>query len=119
MEPFTTEQIFSTVLHNDYDVSFFDGLIPVLGEDSEFEDLAWITFSIDVPDIDDFDQNNGDYQFVLRQYPTIAEEGGDGSEPVVPEPATMVLLGSGLLGFVGLRKKEAKSFHTFEERRLR
>lgn len=109
LEPFTTEQIFSTVLHNDYDVSFFDGLIPVLGEDAEFEDLAWITFSIDVPDIDnfDFDQNNGDYQFVLRQYPTIAEEGGDGGEPVVPEPATMALLGSGLMGFVGLRRKRS------------
>lgn len=29
------------------------------------------------------------------------------SESVVPEPATMALLGSGLLGFVGLRKKRS------------
>ncbi len=32
---------------------------------------------------------------------------GGGGNPVVPEPATMALLGSGLLGFVGLRRKRS------------
>ncbi len=34
-------------------------------------------------------------------------EGQGNGEPVIPEPATMALLGSGLLGFAGLRRKRS------------
>jgi len=38
--------------------------------------------------------------------PTPPPSGGGGHEPVIPEPATMALLGSGLFGLVGFKRKK-------------
>ena len=49
--------------------------------------------------------NSGGSLFGLTVFGEITQGGGDGK---VPEPATMILIGSGLLGLAGLRKKFKK-----------
>ena len=78
--------IFNSVVHNPDSINFEDGLIPENAANADISQLAFVTYSLDVPDIEN--APNG-YQFTLRQFPT--------SHPV-PEPTTMLLLGGGLLG---------------------
>ncbi len=54
--------------------------------------VALFTFSVDVPD--------GTEAFVLRQRPSVT---------VVPEPASMFLLGTGLAGLAGVLRKKGKA----------
>ena len=86
------EQIFANVSQGPDAITFDGGTIPVsnIGNDLQFDDFAWITFSLDVPD----SENERVYQFTLRQHPS-----------VVPEPISLMLLSSGLIGGVVLRKK--------------
>jgi hypothetical protein len=47
-------------------------------------------------------------QFLISGISSVpAGTGPGGANPTIPEPATMALLGSGLLGFVGLRRKRS------------
>ncbi len=84
-----TSQIFSLAGHTANAISWDNGVMPPINDMPDFEDLAFVTFSLDIPDIVEGDG----YEFVLRQYPT------------VPEPATMLLFGIGALGFGFVRRK--------------
>ena len=79
--------IFTEISHADDSISWSGGEIPPW----DGEDIAFLTFSMDVPDIDDDEE----YEFILRQYPT-----------VIPEPATLSLLSLGMLGFGFARRKK-------------
>jgi hypothetical protein len=86
--------IFSVVQHQSDAIRLQGGVIPISAPGAGIEDLAFITYSLDVPDLAGSDI----YTFTLRQYPS-----------VVPEPTSMLLLGGGLLGAFMRRKKSTTS----------
>lgn len=88
--------IFSTMIHTEERIWFEDGELPPHGPDPELSELAFFIFSLDVPDLGSPDLG---YSFVIHQYPSFGEA------EVIPEPASMVLLGSGFLGMIGMKFK--------------
>jgi len=80
---------FNNADYNDYDYDLFSGLY--FGNTGTLHELYRDIIPVEESWVYDEAHTHGDEQ----------------SEPVVPEPATMALLGSGLLGFVGLRKKRS------------
>ena len=61
--------------------------------DSNFDNITWFSFTV----------SNSVYCFGMDEF-FIDED----APPPVPEPATMLLLGSGLLGLAGFRRKFKK-----------
>ena len=59
------------------------------------------TFSIDVPDNRQLFNSSGVNRFTLRLSPVVAPA-------AVPEPATIILLGTGLAGVVGAARRRRK-----------
>jgi hypothetical protein len=105
----TVDPVFNSVDHLQDQLAFYNGVLPPLDELNDVEDLPFVAFSIDVPDVPEEyrEELEDSYEFILRQYPTLDGEGLDVDEvDPIPEPGTMFLLGFGLLGFAGMRRKK-------------
>jgi hypothetical protein len=84
--------LFNNLVHSADSLEWTNGLFAQNAPNADFSTLAFLAYSLDVPDAG----TEESYSFTLRQFPTASP---------VPEPASLVLLGSGLVGALRLRRK--------------